>query len=530
MSAILTYTKLKKTEQQLWLYTFIAQCFIFSPLLFHLIWGNHDWLPLLLDSKWSSGLIEGRFSQYILLCLLLMGKILPILNILLGLLLYALALTLLYTRFFNWPINKFTFFAVITAASLPYINEILYFQFIVFSQLSWPLFTVLALLCAKKASSQHFYMYTFLAYILLTVIIGGYPACINLFVTAGILELIKNATTFKNWIKKSIPYGLSVLFAFATLYIIHKWLSSNHFMLNLYNNHTPNINELIAKIVPTTISALKSMLQIQPFFPLNFKLTTSALSLLYAICKIKQASNFNQKILTAVNLLILLLCLKFSAWLTTETPDNYFAHYDPAAFMVRTDFYAIPCLILYCLTELAQSSIKALKNISFALCCVLFSINIKSDLNFSKVHLFGFKSEALLQERINERIQENPHYNPQKLYTIVQAGELPARTHFYQKSPLEKYGYYMLQVPYTRHWIAFEYYNFYAPKNFVKEGTSINPEQITPQMIDFLSYKMGVWPSDKALYVDDNYAIIALTKQGKTTISEQFQSIKDTFR
>lgn len=55
-------------------------CLCFSPLLVNFIWGNHDWLPLIHGNPLLSGLIEGRFSQYILLNLLLDGKILPVLT------------------------------------------------------------------------------------------------------------------------------------------------------------------------------------------------------------------------------------------------------------------------------------------------------------------------------------------------------------------------------------------------------------------------------------------------------------------
>ena len=48
-------------------------CLCFSPLLVNFIWGNHDWLPLIHGNPLLSGLIEGRFSQYILLNLLLGG-------------------------------------------------------------------------------------------------------------------------------------------------------------------------------------------------------------------------------------------------------------------------------------------------------------------------------------------------------------------------------------------------------------------------------------------------------------------------
>ena len=78
---------------------FSLLCLCFSPLLVNFIWGNHDWLPLIHGNPLLSGLIEGRFSQYILLNLLLGGKILPVLNILLGFIFYTAALFLLYRRF-----------------------------------------------------------------------------------------------------------------------------------------------------------------------------------------------------------------------------------------------------------------------------------------------------------------------------------------------------------------------------------------------------------------------------------------------
>lgn len=80
-------------------------CLCFSPLLVNFIWGNHDWLPLIHGNPLLSGLIEGRFSQYILLNLLLDGKILPVLNILLGFIFYTAALFLLYRRFFAFSVR-----------------------------------------------------------------------------------------------------------------------------------------------------------------------------------------------------------------------------------------------------------------------------------------------------------------------------------------------------------------------------------------------------------------------------------------
>jgi len=521
--------KLQKAELKLWFYAFVAMCVVFSPLLFHFIWGNHDWQPLLTDNRLTSGLIEGRFSQYLLLCLTLMGKILPVLNILLGFVLYSLALVLLYSRFFEFPLKNVALLPIVAAAILPYINEILYFQFIVFSQLSWPLVAVLALLCCKKANKEHFCIYIISAYVLLLSVVGGYPASSNLFVSAVALELIRSDDKLKNRLEHLVSYILPVLAAFLTLFVVYRWLTSHNVMMNLYNNQTPGVMVLITKIFPTIVLSAQSMIQPQPFFSLYLKVSICLAVLMFVFYKITKEKALGYRLFLILCFAGLLLCLKFSAWLTFETPENYFSQYDPAAFMVRTDFYAIPCLVLMCIAGLMNANCKFFKNAAVLISVVLIVLSLKADFYFAKVHLFGFQSEALLQERINNRIQENEAYNSESLYTVVQAGELPARSHFYKKEALEKYGYYTLQIPYTRHWIAFEYYNFYAPKKFVREGTSINPQEITPKMVEFLSGKMGVWPSENAVYVDDNYAIIALTKNGKKMLAEQFKHIRDGF-
>ena len=531
MSAIKSLYHLKKPELKLWLYVFTALSLVFLPLLLHFIWGNHDWQPLIFDNRYYSGLIEGRFSQYIFVNILLMGKILPILNIFLGLAVYALALVLLYTRFFEFKLQPHTVLILLAAGLLPYINEILYFQFIVFSQLTWTLIITFALICCKKAtSSEHFILYTLVGFFILLFCIGGYPAAANLFVTATILWLISQCnsqSTIKSLFLKALPFAISLVISFLVLYLIHGWLMNHHLMMNLYNNQTISFKELIAKIIPTILGSFKSLIQPQPFLPLVLKLILSGTFLLYIVKEICTAKNTSQKLTLIGLFIILLLGLKFSAWLTHEATDTDFAKYDPILYMVRTDFYTIPCLMLFILTKLSQTKTKLFKNITFLAAISLIFLSIKADLYFAKIQNLGFMAEGLLQQRINERLQENPAYNDKNLYTVVQAGELPLRARYYQPTPLEKYGYYTLQIPYGRHWIAFEYYNFFEPTPFVKEGTTIQLDEsseITEKIAEFIP-QIAVWPSQRSLYMDDNNAILALTPKGKQMLTEQFKPI-----
>ena len=528
MSAIKSFFCFKKPELKLWLYVFAALIIVFLPLLLHFIWGNHDWQPLIYDNHYRSGLIEGRFSQYVFLNILLMGKILPILNILLGLALYTLALVLLYTRFFEFELHPHTALILISVGLLPYINEILYFQFIVFSQLSWPLIIVLSLICCKKASSsKHFILYTIAGFLILLFAIGGYPATANLFVTATTLWLITQYTSqyqIKHLILKALPFLISLIFSFLCLYIIYGWLMKHNLMMNLYNNQTMGPKELILNIFPTLSGALHSLIQPQPFFSLTLKSVISGIFLLYAGYEIYSCNKISQKITMTGLFIVLLICLKFSALLTKETSDNAFAVYDPIIHMVRTDFYTIPCLILVALAKFYQSKPVFLKNITFITALILIILSTKADLYFIKTQKLGFIAEDLLQQRLNNRLQENPAYKYQNLYTVVQAGELPLRTRYYQPSVLEKYGYYTLQIPYGRHWIAFEYYNFFEPTPFVREGTTIQLDNNTTPIAEFIT-QIAVWPNEKSIYMDNNKAIIALTPKGKKMLIDQFKLV-----
>ena len=478
----------------------------------------------------TSGLIEGRFSQYLLPNILLDGQIFPLINILLGFTLYALALTLLYTRFFTFK-PSFSGTLILCAVSiLPYIIEILSFQFIVLSQLFWSLCITFALLAAKKSLTEYPYILTALSTLILFFTIGGYPAAINLYLTAALLFLLQNTsekTTFKKLSRLALPFIISVIVSFIALYIVHKWLQSHHTMLTLYNNQAVSISSLILKIPFMYKATILSLLQPQPFLSLGLKLTMITIILFSFIVDITDKKTSLTRYYHLILWFILPLCLKFSAWLINENPDEFFANHDPATFMLRTDFYAIPIFLLFCLLTLHQSSKQTLKNLSFALSCALLWLNFNADFNYAKVQKLGFAAETLLQQRINNRLIETTPFDFRNYYTLVQAGEISLRPRYYTATPLENYGFYTLQIPSTRHWIPNEFYAFYETENFVLGEHAIRPEKITPEMIEFLSGKLNIWPAQNAIYIDHNYIILSLTAKGRKMITEQFKNVRN---
>lgn len=499
------------------------------PLLCHFIWGNHDWLPLAIGSSFSSGMIEGRFSQYFFPTILVMGEILPITNMLIGFLAYSLAMTLLATRFFLIPAKLKTTLIIIPIITLPYIIEILYFQFIVLSQLIWPLIIVLALLAASKTyQSPHYFLYTGISSILLFFTIGGYPAAANLYVTAALLWLIQKQqqnTSLRNLLTPALSFFITLCFAFVALYFIHIKLKADGTMLDLYNNHITEWKNYFYKLWPTIIKSAQSLTQPQPFFNFSFKVTSLTIIILGSITLIRLSPKIKNKLFSLSGLIALLLCIKFSAWLAAPAADNYFQLNDPAEFMVRTDFYALPCVMMFFLNLILSTSHQCIKNLGYILSIILLWGNLMADINFTKVQILGFHAEANLRQRITDRIQQASKYLNNRYYMVIQAGEISLRPKYYISQPAEKYGLYTLKTPYTRYWTPAEYYNFDQPYPYVLEKSTIQPQDINVDMQKFLTEKIAVWPALDSLFINQHYVIISLTQEGKNLLTQQYQKL-----
>jgi hypothetical protein len=479
----------------------------------------------------TSGLIEGRFSQYLLPNLLIDGQIFPLINIILGFAFYALAMALLYTRFFDFKPSFAGTLSLCAVSTLPYIIEILYFQFIILSQLFWPLTITLALLAAKKSLTDHPLIFIPLSSLILFFTIGGYPAAINLYLTAALLFLLQNASekiTFKKLVPLALPFIISVIVSFIALYAVHQGLQANHKMMALYNNQPLSLKDLILKIPFMYKAVVLSLLQPQPYLSLTLKLIMTTIILLSFIADMTNRKDSLDRLFHIILWLILPFCLKFSAWLINENPDEYFAQHDPATFMLRADFYAVPVFLMYCLSALNQKNYHLLKNLNFILAFALFGLNLNADFNYSKVQKLGFTAETLLQQRINNRITETAPFDFNNNYIVVQAGELPLRPHYYIAKPLENYGYYTMQIPSTRYWLPNEFYAFYEPENFVITEHAILPENITPEMRNFLATNLKTWPAKSSLYIDNSYIILFLTPKGKQMITKQFKNLRSS--
>lgn len=526
-------TKIFKSSQNAistWIIAFFALCLNFAPLIFEFIWGNHDWMPLVANNKITSGLIEGRFSQYLFLKILFDGNILPVLNIILGFLIYSLSITQLATKVFKFNLkNLSSTLIVLSVVTLPYIIEILYFQFICFSMLTWPLVITFSAIFAKKALEEHKIINTIISCALLLFAIGGYPASINMYVTIFCLLFVQQKNTTLTELKlnfiKFLPFVISIIVSLIILKLCYIYLQNQNLMLKLYNNNTITLQEIPYQIPQTLFNSILSLIQPQPFFSLLLKVTILITFIFFSIDYILKAKTYKAKAIHFLIICTLLICIKFSAFLTKETSENYFAQFDPVSFMLRTDFYSIPTLILFALLYINNKKKYIYKNIVFVISIVILWINITSNYNFCKVSILGFKAENMLTDRIITRIQNHPNFVTIKPYSLLQIGEYSLRPKYYQPQALEKYGYYTLKTPFTRFWSAKEFYNFYIPNNFVANSDNLSIHNLNHSFNDFITNKINTWPNKNSIYINNNHILVILTEDAKQSFKRQFNSI-----
>jgi hypothetical protein len=190
--------------------------------------------------------------------------------------------------------------------------------------------------------------------------------------------------------------------------------------------------------------------------------------------------------------------------------------------MVRTDFYSIPTLLLFALFYLNNKEKYLNKNIIFTLSIILFWLNINANYTFCKTFILGFKAENMLTDRVITRINTHPEFITKKPYSLLQIGEISLRPKYYQSHNLEKYGYYTLNTPFTRFWVAQEYYNFYTPNRFVANSNNLSPNNLDSNFNDFISNKIATWPNPNSLYINNSHIIVILSEDAKKSFKQQF--------
>jgi hypothetical protein len=504
-----------------WLVLFTLTLCSYSHFIFYFLWGNHDWAWVQYNTPLLSGLFEGRFSQFILQTITSDGVILPIFSLFLSFGFYSLS-SFLLLKLFKLPENKTPFLLVgLFITTSPYTLSWLYFAFITLSCLSWPFFIILAfvLLSDKPQNNRPIISKTF-ATIFFLLAIGGYPPVINLISTIFFFIIINdicfNKLTIKNITKKYIPTAFSILLALISVLVIQHYLRKYNLQQATYNTAQLNFTDFPQKLYDTFIISLKQFITTKSFIGFSFKYLNLCLVFLALLTLYIQSPK------NIIHLSLLTLCIigtLLSTVLTTLVAEN--VHY--VTFEPRIEFFGLLYVYAFSMIVLLKTPNKFLKNITYIACFSLVLININTLSYASKVWNLGFKSEALLSNRIINNIEKNKTFNPIKKYTFIQGGTTDFRSRFYTpQNQYEQTDSYTLTAPYVPWHLPSKAYKFYTPTDFFGKDFDIfwryiHPSEIliTNNLYQYLSQNATPWPQNNAIFIDENTIILTLSHEGK---------------
>lgn len=504
-----------KTDLRSWFISFliINFCFLYHSLNF--MWGNHDVKFIKEELLLTSGLFEGRFTQFIPYRLLTNGQILPVINNLLGFAFLTIGLWLL-AKYWNITKSTLNYTLFITFFStLPYTLSWFYFTFITISCLLWVLIAILGLyLSAKIYKSPSKLPLSFTAILCFYITLGGYPPIINTFFVC----LAANAVfsyVFANKTLKDLfhihKYTLFNIFIAAVLFKITLLLLPHD---DVYNLETTPLAALPAKFITTIKIAFSQFYITTPFMPRGYKLLLLILSVLAFLGAIIKVKGTHRK-LTA---LILLIITIFAASLTT------FLVIPHTEFVSRIDFYGFAFLYAFALGLLLKFELPLAQSAALVFAFLLIFLNIINDNRALKTWQQGFEAEFQILDRVVERVENHPNFNPNHKYRFYQIGDISLRPVYHQKQ-YDKDDVFLLSLPYLAMWQGTNLMEFYSPFAYINHETPLLTSDITPEVYDFFMNKAAPFPHKNAVYLNNDIILVIYNQAGLDDFRQKIKQL-----
>lgn len=491
----------------------INLAFLFHTLNF--MWGNHDVKFIREELLLSSGLFEGRFTQFIPYRLLTNGQILPVINNLLGFAFLTMALWLL-AKYWNIPktIWGYTVF-ICFFATQPYTLSWLYFTFITISCMLWTLLAVLGLYLSDFIqNSRKKFSLSIAAVFCFYSTLGGYPPVINtFFVCLGgkiISSYIFENKTIKDIIAKQKYTLLNIFIAAALFKITLKLISPD----NMYNLETESLAALPLKFLTTLKIAFSQFWITVPFMERGYKIVLLLLSLSAVVCALFCTRGKIRRI-TA----FLLIC--GTIWATALTTFLVVPHTE---YVSRIDFYGFAFLYAFFIGILLTAPANLFQSIALVFAAVLLPLNFLNDALALKIWKQGFDAEFLILDNIAERIENHPEFSPAKKYRFYQAGDIALRPKYYH-GKYDRDDVFLLSLPYLAIWQGANLTEFYSPFAYIDHTLPILPEDITPEVYDFFMTKARPWPHPNAVFINSDIIVIIYNQAGLNDFRDKLRRL-----
>ena len=504
-----------KTDIKSLVLSFLIINFAFLYHTLNFMWGNHDVVFIKEKLHLSSGLFEGRFTQFIPHWLLTDGQILPIINNFLGFAFLTLGLWLL-AKYWNIPkkISLYTIF-ITFFATLPYTLSWMYFTFITISCLLWVMVAILGLYLSQYiTTSSHKLFLTVISVLCFYVTLGGYPPIINTFFVCLSAKITFDYLFENNSLKKIFKthlYTLGNIIIAAILFKLTLHLIEHN---NVYNLQSVALSDMPQKFLETIFISLKQFTLSLPFMEAPYKMILLIMVIFAFVGAIIKAPNLGKKALT-------ILFILGTVWFASLTTFLVVPHTE---YVARIDFYGLAFVYTFALALLLKFKTPLAKSLSLIFVLIIIPFNILNDYRALKIWKQGFDAEMQILDNVTERIENSPKFNPDNLYRVYQAGDISLRPSYYKKDYAQP-EVFSLDLPYFAMWQTAPLLEFFSPFKYADHNTPLLLSDITPDVKDFIKHKARPWPHRNAVYVDENIIIIILSEPELQILKEKLSQL-----
>lgn len=479
------------------------------------MWGNHDVVFIKERLFLSSGLFEGRFSQFIPQVLLTNGQILPLLNNLLGFTFLTIALWLL-AKYWNIPKSLLNYVLFISFfATLPFTLSWLYFTFITMSCLFWTMLIILGLyLSALIYDQKQKIILSLIATLCFYLSFGGYPPVINTIFIGLSAHCLINYTFKQKSLRILINMHkftlLNIVFAAFLFKLTLFFVAPN----DVYNLELINITDIPNKFVSTLTICYKQFFISLPFMSQTYKFILLALVIFAFIVTLLKGFSKKRGLLT-------LFLFLTTVWFSSLTTFLVVPHTE---YVARIDFFGLGFIYNFALALLLFCTTPIIKSITIMLMIILIPYNILNDYHAQKIWQQGFKAEMKILEDVAERIENHPNFNPARKYRFYQAGDISLRPSYYRQK-FDKDEPFLLSLPYLAIWQGAPLIEFYSPFNYIDSNPAILPSDISKEVYDFIKNDARPWPHKNAIFLDDKILIVIYNQQGLDEFTKKTEEV-----
>lgn len=394
---------------------------VFSLYIFSFFLGNHDWQFLRYEMLLSSGVWEGRVTQFVPPWLLSLGRLLPIWNALLGFMFLSGAAVLLAWWYGlaekSLPVVLFSLLVVLH----PYVCSQLYYVHTFISIGCWHFLTVLGCMAAWQFAENHKISYFIGSLLCLWSALVGYAACIELIIILMLFKLLflllcecVGRQRLYQWLRFSMVLIIAVLCYAYSIWFLQKAHIVNSMM---YNTQSLGLSDIIRKFF---INLAMPFRVLSDDFPYADASMVCYYLFLVLIFNIFLWQTLDKKKCLAVGFIE--LAVLYGAFiLAYVSPFNFF-------YIFRIHSYSVPYLVALMFAFVILFAQRLYKNLALLVAVCLVCCYVACDISVQKVWFLGNSQDDRAVERIKSHLL--PKMVKDKHYRLSTLGNFYGRKKF----------------------------------------------------------------------------------------------------